>query len=147
VVSGENHADFESASVHAVIDDDWFGGDVEATYDLGASTQVWGSATATVGTCTLSLAVNGPVCRGDVEPCDTTDAGWTLQCQAGVVRAHDRTTYSYCAPGAAAPACSVGSAGDSIVLTCPAACADEALHDFATTAAFLAFDPASACAP
>jgi len=150
VVEGTGTSGYETATVQAILEDDWGGVAATADYDLAIlpSGAVEGGAVVTATSCDAELEVDGELCPRGAVACTIFDDGWNVQCFEGSVYSDDLTRYTYCLPGETTPVCETGGEGNlTRVATCMAGCADTTLHWFETVEEYNAFDPATLCAP
>ncbi len=140
----------DSATLRAIVADNWSGIPVSITYDLEVSPydSVFGYGAVNVPDCQATLYVTGVQCPSDAEPCVVYDDGWNFWCYQGEVFEDDLTRVGYCLPGEEEEVCQTGGEPHvARVAACANGCAGSGVTWFETVEERDAFDPASLCAP
>lgn len=150
-VDGEANASWGGASLDVSLDADWGGTTTRVRYQLRLSDGGWISGKGEVedGSCVPRFDVRGERCPVGAEPCTVHDDGrHGVWCDDAVVYADDLSVHAYCAPGTDDEVCQVGGEGYPFAIAaCPTSCGEITRYEFATTAAYEAFDPLSLCEP
>lgn len=140
----------DSATLRAIVADNWSGVPVSISYDLKVSPYdvVSGYGTLTIPDCEARLYVTGVQCPHDAQPCVVYDDGWNFWCYQGEVFEDDLTRVGYCLPDDEEEVCQTGREPHvAHVAVCANGCAVSGVVWFETIDERNAFDPTSMCAP